>query len=837
MRTSSAVDHFRGGIPVKVTFGSTALGGEAPAAAVSARPIVVATLMRNRGATGVQTHIREVTKYFTSKGNPPLIVTPMSWSGPLSLASSAPRLVLDRLSGAAGVAWYRFWHFHLLRRNLKRSLAEVAEDAVVYAQCPLSARAALETRRGFRQRVVMVVHFDGSQADEWVDAGKIRRGGLTYRAIRRTEQRVIPMLDGIVYVSEASKVALEHNVYAAHVPSEVIHSFISRPPAVEEPTPGNDLSADLVTVGGPFQVKNQGFLLEVLAQANRLGYRWTLDVLGDGPVAKSLELSARSLGVHDQVRFLDHREDLRAFLPRHRVYVHAATHESLSIAIIEAMAAGLPVVAPEIGGFRELFQPGVQGIFWPLGQPEPAARMLVELLEDASTMAQMSRAARDRFSQGFDSAVIGPLLESFLTAEVPRRPVAILICFSCGPGAGSERGVGWTWAKAASELAEVILITEPTHRAEIEAAIAELGLRISVRWVDPPAWISRLMPARIVGFGPRYCAWQVMAGRLIRGIERRQSIDIVHHVTWASDSLPSALLASRAPIRVWGPVGGATRTAWGLYRYLTPWGKTREIFRDITNGMLRTTTGTWLARHATLVVALNKDVQARWSAGPTPVVVASNTAVDNSELAPAAVSDPLPEAQPFRTALFVGRLIHWKGLLLAVRSLQYAPGWRLVVLGDGPDKKRATELAERMGLRDRLEFRGNVPRANVLGAFRSADALLFPSFHDSSSWAVGEATSMGCPVVCLDAGGPALQAGSNAHVVTISPARTLPLRIGATLEGLCGRGEPDDIWRYDRISGLLRTWYRGSGVESAAPGENGPPTERHRAVTARSRRG
>jgi glycosyltransferase involved in cell wall biosynthesis len=405
--------------------------------------------------------------------------------------------------------------------------------------------------------------------------------------------------------------------------------------------------------------------------------------------------------------------------------------------------------------------------------------------------------------------------------EARRRPVAILICFSCAPGEGSERGVGWAWAKAASDVADVILITASSiHRPQIEAAIAELELPITVRWVDLPSWLSRLIPAK-VGFGPYYCGWQAKAGFLIRRIERRQAVDVVHHVTWASDSLPSALLASRAPVRVWGPVGGTTRTAWGLYRYLTLWGKSREIVRDITNGTLRATTGTWLARHATLVVAMNKDVEAKWRSGTTPVIMESNMAMNNSELAVAAALESLPEGQQLRTALFVGRLIHWKGLLLAVQSLRYAPGWRLVVLGEGPDRKHATALAKRIGVEDRLEFRGNVPRADVLGAFRSASALLFPSFHDSAPWAVGEATSMGCPVISLDAGGPARQAGRNAHVVPIAPARTLPQRIGMCLEGLSGRGEPDDIWREDRVPGLLRDWYLGSGFESSRPGDHG----------------
>ncbi len=322
------------------------------------RPVVIATLLREEGATGVQTHIREVKAYFTSEGNPPRVVTPMSWGGPLSVPAFGPRLLLDHLNRAAGVAWYRFWHFRFLRRALRHGLPAVS-DAVIYAQCPLSARAALEARRDASQRVVMAVHFTGSQAEEWVDAGKIRRGGIVYRAIQKTERQVIPMVDGLLYVSESAKIELEHTFpAAADVPAMVVPNFIASRRIGADVSTGTDLMADLVTIGGLLKIKNHWFLLEILAHANRLGRRYTLDVMGEGPMARFLETRARSLNVHDQVRFLGHRDDVRTLLPRHRLYVHASSRESLCIAIIEAMAAGLPVVATPTKGMMELSNRG-----------------------------------------------------------------------------------------------------------------------------------------------------------------------------------------------------------------------------------------------------------------------------------------------------------------------------------------------------------------------------------------------------------------------------------------------------------------------------------------------
>ena len=89
-------------------------------------------------------------------------------------------------------------------------------------------------------------------------------------------------------------------------------------------------------------------------------------------------------------------------------------------------------------------------------------------------------------------------------------------------------------------------------------------------------------------------------------------------------------------------------------------------------------------------------------------------------------------------------------------------------------------------------------------------AFSLPSFHDSAPWAVGEATAQGCPVICLDVGGPWLQAGRNAHVVPMVPHGSLPRRMGETLQNLAADGVPDDHLLADRLPALLQSWYSGN---------------------------
>ena len=117
--------------------------------------------------------------------------------------------------------------------------------------------------------------------------------------------------------------------------------------------------------------------------------------------------------------------------------------------------------------------------------------------------------------------------------------------------------------------------------------------------------------------------------------------------------------------------------------------------------------------------------------------------------------------------MYAGRLLAWKGLRLALAVLRRpeVSEWRLEVYGEGPERRRLELLAARWRLSDRVRFYGSRPREDVLDAFGSADVFMFPSLHDSAGWSVAEAMGVGCPVLCLDTGGPPTLVGVEDGVV------------------------------------------------------------------------
>jgi glycosyltransferase involved in cell wall biosynthesis len=182
---------------------------------------------------------------------------------------------------------------------------------------------------------------------------------------------------------------------------------------------------DLVSVGNLEAIKNHRYLLRVLASARQRGARYTLDVFGEGVERGNLLALAAELGVEDQVRLCGFRRDVPHLLPGYRLYVHASYSESSSLAIMEAMGAGLPVVSSDAGALPELFNEPEQGRFWPIDDPRRGAEILIDLLESEEEVRRAGRAARKRFRSDYDAEVVAPRLVSFLRSapRLQARPL------------------------------------------------------------------------------------------------------------------------------------------------------------------------------------------------------------------------------------------------------------------------------------------------------------------------------------------------------------------------------------------------------------------------------
>lgn len=386
-------------------------------------------------------------------------------------------------------------------------------------------------------------------------------------------------------------------------------------------------------------------------------------------------------------------------------------------------------------------------------------------------------------------------------ARTPRRRV-LIGAYACGPGEESEANAGWEFAVAAARDHDVWVVTRERFRPWIEQALRsspELAAHLTVIHLElPERWLRRKRSARDVYW--YYAMWQHRLGRLARELHEQLHFDVAHHLTFAVDWLPCGLIAlPRSVPLVWGPVGGSTYTPLKMLRWYAPRAAVGELARGVLTRTARRAFGDRTARRASLVVGQNPEVAERFGRRAESVVE------PNAVMAPAA---PRARTAGGRHAVFVGRLLAWKGPLLALHALVEpgAAGWTLDVYGSGPETPRLRAAIDALGLADRVRLMGQRPRSEVLAAYRDADAMLFPSMHDAASWAVGEASSVGCPVVCLDIGGPPVLAGPNGYPVR--PGRGVVAGLAAALSRA---GEHDgvawDRWSRDRLPDLVTGWY------------------------------
>ncbi len=121
-----------------------------------------------------------------------------------------------------------------------------------------------------------------------------------------------------------------------------------------------------------------------------------LVLIGDGPDRQRIEETARSLGVSERVVLAGFRPDTGGLWPAFDLALAPSRHEGLGTAVLEAMAAGVPVVASAIDAFREVLKEGAAGELVPPGDAKMLARAAGRVLCDMEMRARMARAGLDR---------------------------------------------------------------------------------------------------------------------------------------------------------------------------------------------------------------------------------------------------------------------------------------------------------------------------------------------------------------------------------------------------------------------------------------------------------
>ncbi len=226
-------------------------------------------------------------------------------------------------------------------------------------------------------------------AHGWSITDRISRTqGLAFRLAESVAAR---WTQAIICVCEHEKqLALRHGI-APEVKLIVVHNGVRDVHAQLRAEPARQ-PARIVSVARFAPPKDHPTLLRALATLRSLD--WELDLVGDGPRWQETVDLATSLGISDRVRMCGYLSDPAATLARSQIFALSSRFEAFPRSVLEAMRAGLPVVASAVGGISEAIEDGVSGLLVPENSPQEFAGRLARLIQDAPLRERFGRAGR-----------------------------------------------------------------------------------------------------------------------------------------------------------------------------------------------------------------------------------------------------------------------------------------------------------------------------------------------------------------------------------------------------------------------------------------------------------
>jgi glycosyltransferase involved in cell wall biosynthesis len=333
---------------------------------------------------GAQVHVRDLAAAVRAQGHSPTVIT--SGSGPFVdelHAQQTPTIILRHLSAPIGPV-------RDLRalREIRAVLMHLRPDLVASH----SSKAGILGRLAGRSLRIPVVF----TAHGWAFTPGIPP--LQAAVYRQIERLVGPLSSKIITVSEFDRrLALD-----ARIVTEdgvvTVHNGMPDVPLRLRADPGRT-PVRLVMVARFEPQKDHPTLLRALAGLK--DHPWELDLIGDGPLMGQAESLAATLGIGGRVRFLGQRMDVDQILAQVQVSLLVSNWEGFPLSILEAMRAGLPVVASSVGGIGESVRDEESGYLVPRGDVELLRDRIRRLLESPALRARLGGRGRTRYEQHF----------------------------------------------------------------------------------------------------------------------------------------------------------------------------------------------------------------------------------------------------------------------------------------------------------------------------------------------------------------------------------------------------------------------------------------------------
>jgi glycosyltransferase involved in cell wall biosynthesis len=205
----------------------------------------------------------------------------------------------------------------------------------------------------------------------------------------------------------------------------VVHNGIDEATAASVPAPLPRRASGEIRIGYFGRLSPEKGLPDLIEGIALLGGRFPslrTVIVGDGPERAALEMLAKRLGIEDRIRFLGFRADARQIMAQVDIVAHVPVYEGFGIVVLEAMAAGRPVVVNDApGGVSEIVVDGETGLIVPAGSADVLAGALARLLDDAPERERLGRNGRARQQQRFSASGMVEQIMAVYARSLRRR--------------------------------------------------------------------------------------------------------------------------------------------------------------------------------------------------------------------------------------------------------------------------------------------------------------------------------------------------------------------------------------------------------------------------------
>ncbi len=471
-------------------------------------------------------------------------------------------------------------------------------------------------------------------------------------------------------------------------------------------------------------------IIRVVAQLEEGVY---LLVIGDGPELTNLKELTKALGIDKRVIFTGRvaQKEVLSLLSYSDVFVLNTEYEGLPHIVLEAFSVGVPVIATDICGNPEVIEDGKNGLLVPAKDDEALKNAILRLINDTGYSKKLISNSRDRLQYFGWNRLFGETERVF---DRLFKGIKILFIASIYY---PESGGPATYVR---NLAHYLY--QEGHKVRV-IALSEVN-----KLADDPFYLSRIQK--------RGSIFTRSLRLFMTIIKHGRDYDLLYDTgggpwdTGLPVQMANFFLRKRLAIRIAGDIVWeyARRnriTTDGLDEFqLKSYGPIIRIMKIIRN---------YFARSADLVISGSNYVAGLtriWGVNSKRISVTHNAIeiIDPKKI-------PTPEFEKPKGArkiiATIARLVPWKGINALIEvAAEFPKDVHLLIIGDGPERERLTDLAKSLKVIDRIHFIGRVPNEQIISFLSFADVFVLNTEYESLAHVIIEAYNAGIPVVATN---------------------------------------------------------------------------------------